>query len=632
MNLPRELDQARAAGALRDLDYFLAHHLLALAAQPSPVLALAIAALSRANGDGDVCLDLGALAGDAMLRDAAQPEWAGLPAPPLAEWRAALRTSGIVGAPGDRQPLILDHADRLYLAKYFAFERAIAAGVQQRLTWREDVDAERLAELFGRYFPATAADDGQKLAAALAVLRSLAVISGGPGTGKTHTVARFLALLLELAPDTPLRIRLAAPTGKAAARLAESIRESVAQLGAEPATAAVVERIPREAATLHRLLGVGSGGGFRHNAANPLPVDVLVVDEASMIDVPLLARLLQATPPDARLILLGDRDQLASVEAGSALGDLCNHGAPTTWSPDLLARLRSLGLAPPATAAGAQWGPMADSLAVLSVSRRFSAAGGIGALARATNAGDVAAAVVALACVGGDVGWRTLAPDALAGAIEAEVGQWLAEYRRTPDPVEAMRRFNGFRVLCALRDGPWGVAALNTRVEQALARVQVLAPGDGHYAGRPVLVTENDYAVQLFNGDVGLVLPDPAAGGALRAFFVQPGGAVRGVLLSRLPAHETCFAMTVHKSQGSEFDRVVVVLPERDSPVLTRELLYTAVTRAKQSVAVWAPREVLATTIGRRVERSSGLREALWGARMPAEGAGGGCCPDGRPR
>jgi exodeoxyribonuclease V alpha subunit len=350
---------------------------------------------------------------------------------------------------------------------------------------------------------------------------------------------------------------------------------------------------------------------FRHDADDPLSLDVLVVDEASMVDVPLMARLLRATPSHARVILLGDRDQLASVEAGNALGDICNQGAPTGWSDDLLARMRSLGLEPPQAPAGAQRGPMADSLALLTESRRFGATSPIGALARATNAGDTAAAFDVLAA-GGDVDWQTLSTDALAGAIEAEARACLAGYRGTADPVEAMRRFSGLRLLCAVRESPWGVTALNAQVERALARLGVLAPADGHYPGRPILVTQNDYSVRLFNGDVGLVLPDPAAGGALRAFFVQPGGAVRRVLPGRLPPHETCFAMTVHKSQGSEFDRVLVVLPERDSRVLTRELVYTAVTRAKQSVAIWSPQDVLATAIGRRVERSSGLRDALW--------------------
>jgi exodeoxyribonuclease V alpha subunit len=605
-----EIGRARAAGAIRDLDYYLAAHLLALAPRPSADLALAITAVSRANGDGDVCLDLGAIAGTRVLADGASPEWHGIAAPALAQWTATLRDSGIVGVPGEVQPLILDAAGRLYLAKYFDFEQAIAAGLRQRLAFRDDVDPGRLATLLGRYFPATAATDGQKLAAALAVLRSLAVISGGPGTGKTYTVARILALLVDLAQSDRLRIRLAAPTGKAAARLAEAIQQGVEALRQDPATAAVAQRIPTEASTLHRLLGYGRGG-FRHDAADPLSLDVLVVDEASMVDVPLMARLLRATPAGARVILLGDRDQLASVEAGSALGDICNHGAPTAWTAELDARMRSLGLEPPPSPRAAPRGPMADSLALLTESRRFSATSAIGALARATNAGDVAAAFDVLA-TGGEVNWRTLSKDALAGAIEAEVGAWLAGYRGTADPVEAMRRFNGFRVLCAVREGPWGVSALNAQVERALAHLGVLAPAEGHYAGRPILVTQNDYAVRLFNGDVGLVLPDPAAGGALRVFFVQPGGEVRRVLPSRLPPHETCFAMTVHKSQGSEFDRVVVVLPERDSRVLTRELVYTAVTRAKRSVAIWSPQDVLATAIGRRVERSSGLRDVLW--------------------
>jgi exodeoxyribonuclease V alpha subunit len=611
VKLPAEIEKARAAGAIRDLDYYLAAHLLALAPRPSPELGLAIAAVSRANGDGDVCLDLGTIAGTRVLADGTPPEWHGIVAPALAQWTATLRDSGIVGVPGEVQPLVLDAAGRLYLAKYFDFEQAIAAGLRQRLAFRDDVDLGRLATLLGRYFPATPATDGQKLAAALAVLRSLAVISGGPGTGKTHTVARILALLVDLAQSDRLRIRLAAPTGKAAARLAEAIREGAEGLRQGPATAGVAEAIPTEASTLHRLLGYGPGGVFRHDADDPLSLDVLVVDEASMVDVPLMARLLRATPRGARVILLGDRDQLASVEAGSALGDICNHGVPAAWSAELEGLLRSLALEPPPAPIGASRGPMADSLALLKESRRFGPTSAIGSLARATNAGDVAAAVDVLRA-GGDVGWHELPAEAVGAAVAEEVLQSLAGYRRTDDPVEAMRRFNGFRVLCAVRDGPWGVAALNMRVERVLADLGLIAQTDDHYAGRPVLVTQNDYSVGLFNGDVGLVLPDPAAGGALRVFFVQPDGVTRRVVPGRLPPHETCFAMTVHKSQGSEFDRVVVVLPDRDGPVLTRELVYTAVTRARQSVAIWSPHAVLVTAIGRRVERSSGLRDALW--------------------
>lgn len=309
-----------------------------------------------------------------------------------------------------------------------------------------------------------------------------------------------------------------------------------------------------------------------------------------MIDLPLMARVLAALPATARLVLLGDSHQLASVEAGAVLGDIC-HGID----------------------ASASRSPLKRSLAQLLTSHRFRDDRGIGALARAVNAGDSAGA---FAIAGSDpaVTLHIAAHTADDGALAAAAIDAWRPALTAPDVVAAARGFDGFRVLCALRDGPRGVLAVNARIEQALADAGLIDAEprrETFYRGRPLLVTENDYGISLFNGDIGLVWPDDD--GVLRACFVAADGSVRRLPLARLPAHETCYAMTVHKSQGSEFDRVALVLPDSDSPVLGRELVYTGITRAKSSVAIWSPREVLATAIGRRVERSSGLRDALWG-------------------
>lgn len=584
------LEAARAAGTLRDVDTHLARHLLALDPQPQPELALAIAALSRANADGDVCLDLAGIAGGHLLADD-ERNLPGIAAPALDDWLAALRRSPLVATPErvaqQPAPLVLDAGNRLYLQKYFAFERAIVADIESRLARPRDVDDTALQQALDRGFPGRAPDDRQREAAATAARHSFAVITGGPGTGKTTTVTRLLAVLLMLAGEQSPRIALAAPTGKAAARLGESIRAALDALRAAGIDDALLARIPVEAATIHRLLG-WQPGGFRHHAGNPLPVDVLVVDEASMIDLPLMSRLVAAVPASAQLVLLGDRDQLASVEAGSMLGDLCNRGN-----------------------VGDSERPMARCIAVLTKSHRFSADSGIGAVARAANAGDASAAFAALASHA-DIAQQEVASTTIAAAVDTEVERHLAAYRHQHEPAAAIRAFNRFRFLCALRDGPFGVDNINRLVEFSLAQRGLIDARQRHYDGRPLLVTRNDYGVQLFNGDTGLVLRD--GDDVLRAFFLQGDGSLRRIALNRLPAHETCYAMTVHKSQGSEFDRVALVLPDSDSPVLGRELVYTGITRAKSSVAIWSPREVLAMAIGRRVERSSGLRDALWGA------------------
>jgi exodeoxyribonuclease V alpha subunit len=471
------------------------------------------------------------------------------------------------------------------------------------------VDRVLLRDGLARLFPVSSDRDWQRIAAAVAVLRPLCVISGGPGTGKTRTVTSILALLAEQARGATPRIALTAPTGKAAARLSESVLGAKRDLPLRPDIAA---RVPEEAVTLHRLLGFRPGrANPRFGPHAPLHLDALVVDEASMVDLPLMARLLAALPESARLILLGDKDQLASVEAGMVLGDVCGRDGGAVYSPALCAAVADVAgdeLKPAAASARA----VADHIVMLRKSWRFGADSGIGALARALNRGD-ADASIRLLCDDGhpDLSLEPPLPEVFAALIADRIVPAFREVAESPDPEAALAALNRARVLCALRSGPQGVAWLNRRLEQALEAEGLIRCDGEIYAGRPVMLSANDHAQRLYNGDVGMVLPDPASGGALRVFFATAEG-LRRVLPSRLPPHETVYAMTVHKSQGSEFDEVLLVLPEADSRVLTRELVYTGVTRARRRVRLLATEERLREAVGRRVVRSTGLSDALW--------------------
>jgi exodeoxyribonuclease V alpha subunit len=598
------LRRAVEAQRLRELDFHFAACVCEVAGCHEPGLWLAAALASRATADGHVCIALDELAGRPVFDDPA------LTAPDLGPWCALLHGSGAVGGSDDAMPLVLDDNHRLYLGRYWYFEQILVRELQRRAV-PVAIDTACAREGLARLFPRpNDGDDPQRRAAALALLRQLAVISGGPGTGKTTTVTRLLALLIEQSwPKVP-RIALAAPTGKAAARLTESIKQAKRRLACEDG---VRDAIVEEAGTLHRLLRVIPGqSGFRHHAGNPLHLDVLVVDEASMVDVSLMARLLDALPGHARLILLGDRDQLSSVEAGSVLGDVCNRGVGTPYSSALGAQLAALDVAIPAVSDG-PLPAMADSLAVLTRSYRFGSDSGIGQLARAVNGGDAQTALQVCADEHPDTQWRDVTAADVLETVGAAAVAGFRDYLAAGDPAAALERFGKFRFLCALREGPFGVSQVNAAAEAALRKAGLLPAHTRHYPGRPVMVMQNDYALGLFNGDIGIVLPDPEAGGRLRAFFATPDGTLRRVLLHRLPAHETVFAMTVHKSQGSEFDHCVLLLPDQDAPVLSRELVYTGITRARRTVELWGARNLFSRAVQRRIERSSGLRDALWG-------------------
>ncbi|MCG6862489.1 MAG: exodeoxyribonuclease V subunit alpha [Chromatiaceae bacterium] len=603
------LQQAVDLGALRALDLQLALRLETLAGGEAPELLLATALASHRVGEGDVCLDLGRYGELSLFR--MEGLVGGPKAPPVADWVAALRRCSVVGKPGERAPLILDDRRRLYLGRYWHLERMLADALADRSgTWAPDVDRARLKAGIGRLFPDTGQIDWQRVALAVAVLRPLCVISGGPGTGKTRTVASILALLAEQRKGANLRFALAAPTGKAAARLSESIRAARAEL-ALPGE--IANRIPDEASTLHRLLGFRPGrANPRRGPDNPLHVDVLVVDEASMVDLPLMSRLLGALPAHARLILLGDEDQLASVEAGMVLGDICGRGRAPAYSPALCATVADVSgdrLTPVAVPGPA----ISDHIVRLRKSWRFGERSGIGALARAVNSGRVDESLAILADSRfPDVTLQPPSPDVLSDLIAHEILPTYRELLESPDPERALAVLNRIRVLCAVRSGPLGVGRLNQRMEQVL-ETQGLIRRDGElYPGRPVMLTTNDHGLRLYNGDVGLVLADQTSSGALRVFFAT-GEGVRRILPSRLPRHETVYAMTVHKSQGSEFDEVALVLPEVESRVLTRELVYTGITRARKRVRLLATEDRLREAIARPVVRSTGLYDALWG-------------------
>ena len=590
-------------------------------------LGQAAALASLRNLEGDVCVELRHYAGRPLCEVPAEAGPQAPRTPDLDAWRAALSASPWVGGPGGPQPLILD-GERLYLGKLWHFEHRVATDINRRLADPMPVDDRRLASGLDRLFPpltpgvlaardgghignagAVSDLDGQRLAAAITLRWRFAVISGGPGTGKTTTVVKVLALLLD--QDPGLRIAMAAPTGKAAARLGEAVRRGKAGLDG---LAAVLQRIPEEASTLHRLLGLRQGQTPRHHAGNPLPLDCLVVDEASMIDLPLMARLLDGLAARTRLILLGDRDQLASVEAGKVLGDITGHGRDLGLSPAQVHWLESVGAAPPGVLTGDPGAPAAaDALGLLRHSYRFSAQGGIGALARAVNAGDGAAALDLLRNGGDELAWQDTAGEDLAlSCIDWAAGRY-SDYLSRTQVGAALARFEQTRVLAALHQGPFGVETLNRRIAERLQARGLIAGGD-EYHGKPVMVTINDYEVGLFNGDIGLLWRE--ADGSLRAWFGgdaggRAGNGLRSVSLRQLPAHVSAYALTVHKSQGSEFDAVYLVLPATPSPVVTRELIYTGITRARRRVWVQGNPGVFVAGCGLRVERSSALAERL---------------------
>jgi exodeoxyribonuclease V alpha subunit len=633
------VEELRSAGYFTPLDSRFAQTLARLANErlseaPRPEVLLAAALASHQMTEGHVCVDL---AKPPAPVDAAGEPIADVRWPAATPWIAALRTSALVSLAGPdagipQAPLVLDSAGRVYLQRFWCHQQELARELRERaralFTPR---DPKRLRAELVRLFPESDASFPWQRAAALsAVRRGLTVVTGGPGTGKTATVVRMLALLVGEAVATgarPPRILLVAPTGKAAARLGESIDDAIPRLRCAASVLAYLTELPRTASTIHRALGTygGTASRFRHDADNPLVADVVVVDEASMVDLALMNRLVAAIPRRARLVLLGDRDQLASVEAGAVLGDLCDPQAiARTYSTPHVKELASLGsMDLPAPRKAVRESGLRDSIVRLVHSYRYGETSGIGRLSAAIREQRPAEALRVLESGDFPDVVRVDPPPqgVLHAASEKKIVGGFRAALQTADAVAALCALDGFRVLCAHRRGPFGVEALNGRIVELLRELDLVGSGDIQYRGRAVLVTRNDYDVALFNGDVGLVMRDPDDDARLLAVFTAPGGKLRRLSPARLPTHETAFAMTVHKSQGSEVDEVVVVLPEK-SPIVTRELLYTAVTRARKRVVIQASPAAIEEGIRAETQRASGLRDLLWGSGRDAESQG----------
>ena len=618
-------------GVLSAADVHVAVRLTSLAGEHDDWVALAAAFAARGPRLGHVLVDLATIRTTAAVDSEEPVDLSALPWPEPDAWIRGLTESKLVAVgddtdPESARPLRLV-GTTLYLDRYWREEREVAADL---LTFGDGspavVDEAVLADGLARLFAGESGDSRQRIAAASAVLRRFAVVAGGPGTGKTTTVARIVALLAEQAAaagDPPPLVALAAPTGKAAARLEEAVHAEAATLDVDDAVRA--QLLDLHASTLHRLLGwrPGSHSRFRHHRTNRLPHDVVIVDETSMVSLSLMARLVESVRPDARLVLVGDPGQLTSIEAGAVLGDIVGPATvgPFMRGPAHAALARVTGQDLPAATEPPSGANIGDGIVVLDRVHRFG--GGIAMLADAIRRGDADEVMAVLAPQRADVFWIPVdaadpeAALALAAVREEAVaaGRAVVQAARAGATHEAIAALDAFRVLCAHRRGAEGVASWTARIEAWLATaIPGFNPDGPVYVGRPLLVTENDYELRLYNGDTGVVVQ--TAFDRVSAAFERAGQLLE-FTPTRLGTIETAFAMTIHKSQGSQFNTAVILLPGPTSRILTRELLYTAATRARTRLGLVGTEDTIRAAVSRPVARASGLKSRLWaGGRM----------------
>ncbi|MAD76584.1 MAG: exodeoxyribonuclease V subunit alpha [Rheinheimera sp.] len=664
MQADEMLELWHSQGWLRPLDLAFARF-IARYEPAQPLVWLAAALCSYQIKQGHVCLDLAKLAANPLAtlglsrelslsqQQALQHQFASVS---LTQWQAVITQSAVVDNGAGSNPMVLV-AQRLYLRRYWQYEFDIASEIKQRLVQTETIaelpPAGALRPLIEQLFQGGSPSaqrvkpDWQQLACAVACRSAFTVITGGPGTGKTTTVVRLLALLqlLQLRQNAPLlEIRLAAPTGKAAARLKESISGAVDRLALLdiPGYNQIQQAVPTNVSTIHRLLGIKAGSkSLRYNRYQPLPLDVLVLDEASMVDVEMMAALLQALPPEARIILLGDKDQLSSVEAGALLAELCKKASAGDYLPATAAWLtEQTGQSVPDGLINPDGSILSQHIVMLRYSHRFGQDSGIGQLAAMVNKGEFDPVIwqqhpsellLLQAVSSSDASFQQLILNGkkLNGAFGYQHYLSVASRAFTDQPQFAepeqqdswakkvLEAYSCFQVLAVTRKGGWGVEQLNLSIQTILAKAGLIDSEHQWFAGRPVMITRNDYQLGLMNGDIGICLPkvlrqpDGSLSSSLRVAFAVAEG-IKWVIPARLNAVETVFAMTVHKSQGSEFRHTVLAIAEHDTGMLNRELLYTAITRASaRFTLVCADPHHLAAAVQRQTTRSGGLSLAL---------------------
>ncbi|MCO6539428.1 MAG: exodeoxyribonuclease V subunit alpha [Gilliamella sp.] len=568
-----------------------------------------VLSLSKEVRSGHVCLDLAYLDESTIESQL----WLQLDSPNAQDWKIALEQaydSQVVSDGTNLSPLIFIE-NKLYFQRMWLDEQNVAqyfnhTALDKELSYNTD-----LTTVLNQLFIQNQTEiDWQKVAVAAALTRKVAIISGGPGTGKTTTVAKILAGILLTNPHA--RIITSAPTGKAASRLTESLSRTIEQLDFAPLN------IKAEAITLHRLLGAKADNrSFKHDKNNPLHVDVLVIDEASMVDLNMMARVIEALPNSARLILLGDKDQLSSVEAGAVFGDLCtfiSHGYSKARAKELS---QLTGYDVPACQ---QTAKITDSICLLQKSYRFNESSGIGLLANAVKAGcSTSVKKLLLDESLSDIQYHALSSQqAYEDVLHDSINHYkhylnVIKQNGTDDIALVLSKFAEYRLLCAVREGHFGVEGLNKQIELLLAKNKLiyLKNKEAWYVGRPIMILRNSASLGLYNGDIGITLKAEHDSSKLRVYFPFADGSIKGFSPFRLPEHETAYAMTIHKSQGSEFDDVNIILPTDNSPLLNRSLLYTAITRAKKTVSIYATEAILLQAIKSQTQRHSGLVSLL---------------------
>lgn len=592
-----------------EVDIFFADFIQRISEKEDILLFLTLAFLSRETAAGHICFD---------LLEYSEKQVTGtdesIVFPAFAEWQKKLMAVSAIGSPGDFKPVILDKRGRLYLYRYWQYETSLAKKLTQRAKKSHELpDKKFISKKIKLFFPDSEhkSPDMQRAAAITALLKSLCIICGGPGTGKTTTVAKILALMLECSKKE-LKIALAAPTGKAADRLQKSIAYSKAEL---PCSEKIISCIPKTASTLHRLLGtIPNTSSFRYNKDNLLPYDIIVIDEASMIDLPLLSKTFSASAPETNIILIGDKDQLASVESGAALGDICTKSSVNFFSSDLCSIFRTFAGIEIRSSEKSRPSVLSDCIVELDKNYRFEINSNTFKLSNAINRGDISGTLAALEEARDDVSHiQTSFQDYIKTHLSNIITNNFLPFIKAPSCAIALQRLDQFRILCALRKGPFGTMGINSVIEKKLVEMGHIDPACRFYHGRPVMITQNDYSLKLFNGDTGIIFNDPEKKGESKAYFLGNDNTIRAFHPSSLPEHETVYAMTIHKSQGSEFDNVILVLPEKESPVLTRELLYTAITRTKEKIQIIGSEKIINYAVSRNIERRSGLKDLLKG-------------------